>query len=135
MVSYIREKGASAIYTDAIVKGKVDTVLKSFNYAVKKFGTQECLGTREVLGEADETQSNGKIFKKLDLGNYQWLNYNQVHASTLSFGAGLRSLGVEPTSIIAIYAETRAEWMISCLGAFSQVKHLFKFFLTNTSIL
>jgi len=120
MVSYIREKGASAIYTDAIVKGKVDTVLKSFNYAVKKFGTQECLGTREVLGEADETQSNGKIFKKLDLGNYQWLNYNQVHASTLSFGAGLRSLGVEPTSIIAIYAETRAEWMISCLGAFSQ---------------
>ena len=61
------------------------------------------------------------MFKKLDLGNYQWLNYNQVHASTLSFGAGLRSLGIEPKSIIAIYAETRAEWMMSCLGAFSQV--------------
>ena len=76
---------------------------------------------REVLGEADETQKNGKVFKKLDLGNYQWLNYNQVHASTLSFGAGLRSLGIEPKSIIAIYAETRAEWMMSCLGAFSQV--------------
>jgi len=120
MVSYIREKGTSPIYTDVIVKAKVDTVSKAFNYAVKKFGTQECLGTREVLGEADETQKNGKVFKKLDLGNYQWLNYNQVHASTLSFGAGLRSLGIEPKSIIAIYAETRAEWMMSCLGAFSQ---------------
>ena len=79
---------------------------------------------REVLGEADETQKNGKVFKKLDLGNYQWLNYNQVHASTLSFGAGLRSLGIEPKSIIAIYAETRAEWMMSCLGAFSQVSKI-----------
>ena len=64
------------------------------------------------------------MFKKLDLGNYQWLNYNQVHASTLSFGAGLRSLGIEPKSIIAIYAETRAEWMMSCLGAFSQVSKI-----------
>ena len=79
---------------------------------------------REVLGEADETQKNGKVFKKLDLGNYQWLNYNQVHASTLSFGAGLRSLGILPKSIIAIYAETRAEWMMSCLGAFSQVSKI-----------
>ena len=60
------------------------------------------------------------MFKKLDLGNYQWLNYNQVHASTLSFGAGLRSLGVEPKSIIAIYAETRAEWMMSSLSPFKQ---------------
>ena len=46
MVSYIREKGTCPIYTDVIVKAKVDTVSKAFNYAVKKFGTQECLGTR-----------------------------------------------------------------------------------------
>ena len=45
-----------------------------------------------------------------------------VHASALSFGAGLRfQLGQKPKSLITIYSETRAEWMISCFGAFSQV--------------
>ena len=123
VVSYVRQKGNSSIYKEIIVEAKVDTVTKAFNYAVRKFGAKECLGTREVLGEEDEVQTNGKVFKKLALGSYQWLNYNQVHASTLSFGAGLRQLGQEPGSIIAIYAETRAEWMISCLGAFSQVRN------------
>ena len=50
------------------------------------------------------------------------MTYNMVHASALSFGAGLRfQLGQKPKSLITIYSETRAEWMISCLGAFSQV--------------
>ena len=50
------------------------------------------------------------------------MTYNMVHASALSFGAGLRfHLGQKPKSLITIYSETRAEWMMSCLGAFSQV--------------
>ena len=45
-----------------------------------------------------------------------------VHASVLSFGAGLRfCLHQKAGDLITMYAETRAEWMISCLGAFSQV--------------
>ena len=39
----------------------MDTVTKAFNYAVGKFGDRECIGTREVLGEEDEVQSNGKV--------------------------------------------------------------------------
>ena len=31
---------------------------------------------------------------------------------------------MEPGSKISMYAETRAEWMISCLGAFSQNIHV-----------
>ena len=73
-------------------------------------------------GEEDEVQKNGKVFKKLALGDYEWMTYNMVHASALSFGAGLRfHLGQKPKSLITIYSETRAEWMMSCLGAFSQV--------------
>ena len=46
-----------------------------------------------------------------------------VHASVLSFGAGLRfCLQQKAGDLITMYAETRAEWMISCLGAFSQVR-------------
>ena len=79
---------------------------------------QECIGTREVLGETDEVQSSGKVFKKLELGDYRWISYNQLAATAESFGRGLRLLGQEPGTSIAIYAETRAEWMMSCLGAF-----------------
>ena len=76
-----------------------------------------------VTGEQVERQKNGKVFTKLALGEYEWMSYNMVHASVVSFGAGLRFyLGQEPGNLITMYAETRAEWMISCLGAFSQVK-------------
>ena len=44
-----------------LLKGKVDTVIKAFKYAVGKFGDRDCIGTREVLGEEDETQSSGKV--------------------------------------------------------------------------
>ena len=48
-----------------------------------------------------------------------------VHASVLSFGAGLRfCLYQKAGDLITMYAETRAEWMISCLGAFSQVRNI-----------
>ena len=40
---------------------QVDTVTKAFNYSVKKHGSKQCLGTREVLGEEDEAQDNGKV--------------------------------------------------------------------------
>ncbi len=29
------------------------------------------LGSRDVIGEEDEIQPNGKMFKKLDLGDYR----------------------------------------------------------------
>ena len=75
-------------------------------------------------GEKDEVQKNGKVFTKLALGEYEWMSYNVVHASVLSFGAGLRfCLHQKAGDLITMYAETRAEWMISCLGAFSQVRN------------
>ena len=61
------------------------------------------------------------MFKKLALGDYKWMSYNELAKTSNSFGRGLRLLGQAPGSRIAIYAETRAEWMMSCLGAFSQV--------------
>ena len=71
-VTFRRDKGENSdIYQEIIVKGKVDTVTKAFNFAVNKYGDQECIGTREVLGEEDEVQASGKVFKKLALGDYR----------------------------------------------------------------
>jgi len=110
----------NAVYKEIIIDNKVDTITKAFNYGVKKYGEKQCLGTREVLGEEDEVQGNGKVFKKLSLGDYKWINYNQTHTISTMFGKGLRELGQEPGQTIAIYAETRAEWIMSAYGAFSQ---------------
>ena len=62
--------------------------------------------------------------EKLVLGEYEWISYREVKKAALNFGRGIRfSLGQEPGTLITIFAETRSEWMISCIGAFSQVKN------------
>ncbi|KAK5865091.1 hypothetical protein PBY51_016282 [Eleginops maclovinus] len=55
-----------------------DTLDKLMYHAVQHFGTEHCLGTREVLSEENEVQPSGKVFKKLILGEYKWLSYNEV---------------------------------------------------------
>ena len=58
------------------------------------------------------------------------MSYDMVHTSVLNFGAGLRfHLGANPGSLITIFAETRAEWMISCIGAFGQVKQCVQIYM------
>jgi len=108
------------VYRDLILKNNVDTVDKVWNNAVKLYDEKLCLGTRKILGEDEEKQCNGKVFKKLNLGEYQWMNYREAHEISTQFGCGLRKLGQQPRMPIAIYAETKAEWMMSALGAFSQ---------------
>ena len=39
------------MYQEFIVRAKVDTVTKAFNYAVQKYQDKDCLGTRQVLGK------------------------------------------------------------------------------------
>jgi len=108
------------VYQELILKDKVDTMDKVWNNSVEKYGARRCLGTRKVLGEEEEKQENGKIFKKLNLGEYQWITYKDAHKISIDFGSGLIKLGAQPREPIAIYAETREEWILAALGAFSQ---------------
>lgn len=50
-----------------------DTLDKLFLHAVKRFSHAPCLGTREVLSEEEETQPNGKIFKKVNIISFTHL--------------------------------------------------------------
>nr|XP_042706995.1 long-chain-fatty-acid--CoA ligase 4 isoform X2 [Chrysemys picta bellii] len=95
-----------------------DTLDKLFGHAVAKFGKKDCLGTREILSEENEMQPNGKVFKKLILGNYRWLNYEEVNQRVDHLGRGLAAQGLQPKSTIAIFCETRAEWMIAAQTCF-----------------
>jgi long-chain acyl-CoA synthetase len=50
---------ATSLFEDC---STVDDLLKR---AVQMFSSYKCLGTRDLLSEEDEMQSNGKIFKKV----------------------------------------------------------------------
>ncbi|XP_010895406.1 long-chain-fatty-acid--CoA ligase 4b isoform X1 [Esox lucius] len=95
-----------------------DTLDKLFDHAVHRFGKADCLGTREVLKEENETQPSGKVFKKLILGEYRWLSYEEVDQIINHLGSGLAALGQQPKRTIAIFCETRAEWMITAQACF-----------------
>ena len=78
------------------------------------------LGTRDVLAEEDEVQPNGKMFKKLELGDYRWLTYEEADTMADNFGRGLRVLGMAPRDKLCLYADTRAEWLIAAQASFQQ---------------
>ena len=62
------------------------------------------------------------MFKKYRLGDYRWITYEDLDATSDYFGRGLRSLGLNPRDKICVFADTRAEWMITVQAAF---KHAF----------
>ena len=47
------------------------TMAEVWSWAVERYGTRRILGTRDILGEYDEIQPNGRIFSKLILGDYR----------------------------------------------------------------
>lgn len=48
-----------------MIRNKVDTLEKMFLYVSKIHANKRCLGTRQILGEEDEVQPNGRVFKKV----------------------------------------------------------------------
>uniref|UniRef100_A0A3Q3DIM8 long-chain-fatty-acid--CoA ligase n=1 Tax=Hippocampus comes TaxID=109280 RepID=A0A3Q3DIM8_HIPCM len=108
----------------------LDTLPKVFEYVAMRFPHRECLGTRELISEEDELQSNGKKFSKVVLGKYHWLSYKEALSAASQFGYGLAALGQKPKHNIAIFCETRAEWMLAALGCFMQNFTLATFYST-----
>ena len=48
-----------------IEKLKIDTVDKAVKFACDKSSNKKGIGTRKILGESDEAQKDGKVFKKV----------------------------------------------------------------------
>jgi len=115
------------VYHSAVEPGPVNrnlrrynlnTMEKVFSHAVGKFNDRQCLGMREILGEEKEAQPDGKVFAKYNLGQYIWRSYRDFGDQSEKFGRGLREIGVEAKQRVAMYAETRAEWLIAAYGCF-----------------
>merc|ERR1719300_1311494 len=97
---------------------QITTMEKVWNFSMKKYGQKRALGTRTILGEVDEKQADGKIFTKFQLGDYNWINYQDLNTKADHLGKGFRELGVKPKDKIVLYANTCSEWMTSAIAAF-----------------
>jgi len=106
---------------DALVPTIYDgkrTVDEVFALTVKKNSNRRCLGTRELLSEEDIKQPDGKVHKKAVYGKYQWQTFTEVYERIKKVADGLALIGMKPKQKIAIFLETKAEWMIAIQACF-----------------
>jgi long-chain acyl-CoA synthetase len=89
-----------------------------FDYVSNKYQDKDCLGTREILAEEDEVQSNGKVFRKFVLGNYNWCTFAEFEQNAAELSQGLIQLGLKAKENVAIIAETRAEWLTTAYACY-----------------
>jgi long-chain acyl-CoA synthetase len=95
----------------------VQTLADIPDYCLEKYADRETLGVREILDIQDEKQPNGKIFKKIIMGEYKFTTYRETFKRIEDIGRGLLSIGAKPGYKILIFAETRAEWLLTALAA------------------
>ncbi len=113
-----------------------ENVNQLFDRVVAKYGNKQAFGYRPVLGESNDVQSNGRVFKKYILGDYVWNNYNEMQerVNNLSSGflqQGKRDIhcdffhkltfdftptGIKHGDIVMIMADTCLQWMMSALA-------------------
>ncbi|RWS30227.1 long-chain-fatty-acid--CoA ligase 4-like protein [Leptotrombidium deliense] len=93
------------------------TVDAYFSKMVMSYGSRKCLGFREIMHEEMERQNDGKVFKKRILSpNYKWFTYSQIDKRIDDVVKGFLLNSVKPKDKVAIFADTRSEWMISFLA-------------------
>lgn len=102
----------------------VDSLYDLVKDAFNRYAERPCMGVRVFLG-----MHTDKIKK---FGDVTWRNYEQVGVESHKFGAALRKEGlvsapntttldkVKTNCTVAIFENTCPEWMIACMGAFTQ---------------
>lgn len=96
----------------------ISTLAELFEQSCKRYHNKYMLGTRKLIMREIETGADGRSFEKLHLGEYQWLTYGRVFETVCSFASGLTELGHKKGERVAIYADTREEWLIALQGCF-----------------
>lgn len=98
-----------------------DTLAVLFEQSCHRYAGNNFLGTRELIKSETETSSDGRKFDKVTLGKYNWLTYGKALPRVENLSSGLVALGHKKGERIAIFAETRAEWILA-LQVFDLVK-------------
>ncbi|VDK46513.1 unnamed protein product [Anisakis simplex] len=103
---------------DTIFPG-CDTLAKVWDEVVRRYADLDCFGVREVLSVSKDVQPDGRVFEKMELGDYQWTTFKEVDKSVRALAKGLiKNAQLKPKSHVAIYSETREEWMVTALACY-----------------
>lgn len=100
--------------------GDVETLDKLFKESAENNKWKVCFGTRPLISEEDEAQANGRVFKKVILGDYEWMTYNEALTHVSKLSSGIKALGVETGEKVIIFADTKAEWMLAAQACFQR---------------
>ncbi len=96
----------------------ITTVFDILLRSAEKFGQLEAVGTRSLIqthvetkkvkkvidGKETEVEKNWSFF---EMGNYEYLTYQEYVKLALEMGAGLRKLGLKRDDRVHIFASTR----------------------------
>ncbi|KAG1369848.1 long chain acyl-CoA synthetase 9, chloroplastic [Cocos nucifera] len=96
------------------------TLAELFESSCKLFPYKPLFGSRKLISRETEQTQGGRSFEKLHLGNYEWMSYGEAFKTVCNFASGLVHLGHKKDERIAIFADTRAEWLIALQGCFRQ---------------
>uniref|UniRef100_A0A7N0RCK5 AMP-dependent synthetase/ligase domain-containing protein n=1 Tax=Kalanchoe fedtschenkoi TaxID=63787 RepID=A0A7N0RCK5_KALFE len=96
------------------------TMASLFEQSCEKHSSNKFLGTRKIVGREFVAASDGRKFEKLHLGEYEWETYGQAFERACNFASGLVRFGHQSDGRIAIFSDTRAEWLIAFQGSFRQ---------------
>ncbi|XP_078171188.1 long chain acyl-CoA synthetase 8-like isoform X2 [Carex rostrata] len=96
------------------------TLASLFEQACEKFSEHPYLGTRRLISREVIESNDGRKFEKLHLGEYEWENYGAVFSRVCNFASGVVQMGHDLDSHLAIFSDTRAEWLIASQGCFRQ---------------
>jgi len=89
------------------------TMAHLFEQSSEKHNHNPFLGTRKLLQKEFVSSSDGRRFEKVHLGDYEWKTYGEVFACVSNFASGILKLGHSVDSRVAIFSDTRAEWLIA----------------------
>lgn len=95
-----------------------DNLYKQLKSSCNRYFSSPTLGVRQLFSIDDEKQPNGKVFKKFSLGEYQWHTYEEVLDKVKYVSNGLLGLGLRSDAKVVLFAETRAEWIVSAFACF-----------------
>ncbi|CAH9130507.1 unnamed protein product [Cuscuta epithymum] len=89
------------------------TMAALFEQSCRKHSHARFLGTRKVIRRELVGLSEGRNLEKVHLDEYLWESYNEVFGRVCNFSSGLVHLGHDVETRVAIFSETRPEWLIA----------------------
>ncbi|XP_024359039.1 long chain acyl-CoA synthetase 9, chloroplastic [Physcomitrium patens] len=95
-----------------------DTLASLFEQSCAQHSGNRFLGTRVLLKRETEVSEDGRKFEKVTLGQYEWTTYAQAFLRASDFASGLVALGHGQGERVAIFSETRPEWLLALQACF-----------------